>query len=180
MGAHPDAAFQQQVRHALRDVPNFPSPGITFKDISPVLKNPVLLAGVIGAMSAPWRDAGITHVAGIESRGFIFGAPIALALGAGFIPLRKPGKLPWKTAGVDYALEYGHDRMEMHVDACTSSSRVLLVDDVLATGGTAAAACSLIEQVGGSLAGCSFLLRIAFLNGDARLAGRRIESFLDT
>ena len=129
-------------------------------------------------MAAPWALARITHVAGIESRGFIFAAPVAIALGAGFIPIRKRGKLPWHTAVKDYALEYGTDRLEMHVDACPTPARVLLVDDVLATGGTAAAACELIGSVGGTVAGCAFLLRLAALDGERRLRGLRSEALL--
>jgi adenine phosphoribosyltransferase len=164
----------------LRDVPNFPKPGIVFKDITPVLGNAALLRELVDAMAEPWRAEGVTHVAGIESRGFILAAPVAIALNSGFVPIRKPGKLPWKSAGQDYALEYGIDRLEMHVDACPSTSRVLLVDDVLATGGTASAACSLIEQVGGTVVGCAFLLSITALNGQSRLEQRRLASLLAT
>jgi adenine phosphoribosyltransferase len=171
-------ALRQRLIAALRDVPDFPKPGIVFKDITPVLSDPTLLRQTVAAMAAPWEEAGVTHVAGVESRGFIFAAPVALALGAGFVPIRKPGKLPWKSAGKEYALEYGTDRLEMHVDACPTPARVLLVDDVLATGGTAAAACDLIEQVGGSVLGCAFLLSIASLNGAHRLSFRRVETLL--
>jgi adenine phosphoribosyltransferase len=170
------AALLARLRRRLRDVPDFPKPGILFKDITPVLADQEVFAAVIGAMAAPFMDSGITHVAGIESRGFIFGAPVAQTLHAGFIPIRKPGKLPWKTAGKDYALEYGTDRLEMHADACTAGSRVLLVDDVLATGGTAAAACELIEDVGATVAGCSFLLSLVALRGSQRLTGRDVRS----
>ena len=167
-----------RVAAALRDVPDFPKPGITFKDITPVLGNAALLREVVDAMADPWRDVGITHVAGIESRGFILAAPVAVALRAGFVPIRKPGKLPWTRAGKDYALEYGTDRLEMHVDACPKPARVLLVDDVLATGGTAAAACALVEEIGGTIVGCGFLLAIAKLEGRRRLEPRRLEAVL--
>ena len=167
-----------RVAAALRDVPDFPKPGITFKDITPVLGNAALLREVVDAMADPWRDVGITHVAGIESRGFILAAPVAMALRAGFVPIRKPGKLPWTRAGKDYALEYGTDRLEMHVDACPKPARVLLVDDVLATGGTAAAACALVEEIGGTIVGCGFLLAIAKLGGRRRLEPRRLEAVL--
>ncbi len=167
-----------RVQRALRDVPDFPKQGITFKDITPVLADPLLLADVMAGLAAPWAGRGVTHVAGIESRGFILAPPIALALGAGFIPIRKPGKLPWRTAGRDYALEYGSDRLEIHVDACPPPARVLLVDDVLATGGTARAACELIEQVGGVVVGCSFLLAIPGLGGAERLEPRMIDALL--
>jgi adenine phosphoribosyltransferase len=173
-----DARLRTRVLAAIRDVPDFPKPGIVFKDITPALGNAELLRDIVGAMAAPWGDQGITHVAGIESRGFILAAPVALALGAGFIPIRKPGKLPWKSAGMEYALEYGTDRLEMHVDACPSPSRVLLIDDVLATGGTAAAACALIAEVGGAVVGCGFLLTISALGGVARLPERRLMSIV--
>ncbi len=163
---------------ALREVANFPKPGIRFKDITPALADANLLRELTSAMAAPWEEEGITHVAGVESRGFILAAPVAIALRAGFIPIRKPGKLPYTSAGIDYALEYGSDRLEMHVDACPPPSRVLLVDDVLATGGTAAAACTLIEQVGGQVLGCAFLLTIPGLGGAERLKGRRTETLL--
>ncbi len=163
----------------VRDVPDFPKPGIAFKDITPVLADAALLRDVVSALGAPWEESGVTHVAGVESRGFILAAPVAIALGAGFIPIRKPGKLPWKTAGREYALEYGTDRLEMHVDACPAPARVLLVDDVLATGGTAAAACELIEQVNGTVLGCSFLLSIAGLLGAHRISHRRVASLLE-
>jgi adenine phosphoribosyltransferase len=172
-------ALRQRLTNALRDVPDFPKPGIVFKDITPVLADPTLLRELVSAMAAPWEESGVTHVAGIESRGFILAAPVAIALGAGFIPIRKPGKLPWKTSGKDYALEYGRDRLEMHVDACPTPARVLLVDDVLATGGTAVAGCELIEQVGGTVLGCAFLLSIAGLHGAQRLSFRRVESLLE-
>ena len=167
-----------RVSAALRDVPDFPRQGIIFKDITPVLANAALLRDLIAGLAGPWKNARITHVAGIESRGFILACPIAIALGAGFIPIRKSGKLQWRTEGKDYALEYGRDRLEMHVDACPAPSRVLLVDDVLATGGTATTACELIEQVGGAVAGCSFLLAISGLGGSSRLGDRRIDSLL--
>lgn len=171
-------ALRARLDAALRVVSDFPKPGILFKDITPVLADAQLLRDAIAAMAAHWAGVGVTHVAGIESRGFILGAPIAIALGAGFVPIRKPGKLPSTSAGIDYALEYGSDRLEMHIDACPPPSRVLLVDDVLATGGTAAAACKLVEQVGGTVLGCAFLLTIRELGGADRLAGRRVESLL--
>jgi adenine phosphoribosyltransferase len=171
--------LRKRLAATLRDVPDFPKPGIAFKDITPVLADAALLRDVISALAAPWEESGVTHVAGVESRGFILAAPVAIALGAGFIPIRKPGKLPWKTAGKEYALEYGTDRLEMHVDACPAPARVLLVDDVLATGGTAAAACELIEQVNGTVLGCAFLLSIAGLNGAHRLSLRRVVTLLE-
>ena len=173
-------ALVDRIAAAIRVVPDFPSPGIMFQDVTPVLGDPALLRDSIEALAEPWRGAAITHVAAIESRGFIFGAPVALALGAGFIPIRKPGKLPFERTGQDYALEYGTGRLEMHVDACPASARVLVVDDVLATGGTASAACALIESVGGEVAGCAFFLSIASLGGSDRLRGRRTATLLVT
>jgi adenine phosphoribosyltransferase len=168
----------ERLTRTLRDVPDFPKPGIVFKDITPVLADPGLFADATAAMAAPYHGRGIRYVAGIESRGFILAAPIALVLGAGFIPIRKPGKLPWRSVGKEYALEYGTDRLEVHVDACTYGSAVLLVDDVLATGGTAAAACALLEDVGARVVGCSFLLTIAALGGEDRLRRWAVRSLL--
>src|SRR5215218_5195133 len=163
----------------IRVVPDFPSPGIAFQDVTPVLADAELFREAIDALTAPWRDARVTHVAGIESRGFIFAAPVALALGAGFIPIRKPGKLPFRTAGLEYALEYGAGRLEVHEDACPAGARVLVVDDVLATGGTARAACELIEGVGGRVVGCGCLLAIRALAGQQRLGGRVLKVTLE-
>jgi adenine phosphoribosyltransferase len=162
----------------LRVVPDFPSKGIMFQDVTPVLADAELFAAAIDAMVEPWRGQGVTHVAGVESRGFIFAAPVALALGAGFIPIRKPGKLPWRRATRDYALEYGSGQLEMHEDACPKDARVLIVDDVLATGGTAKAACELIEAVGGTGVGCGFVLALRALGGHERLDGRAIRVLL--
>lgn len=160
-----------RVLAATRDIPDFPTPGIIFKDITPVLSDPVLMSDVLRAMAGPFLDDGITHVVGIESRGFLFGMPIALQLGAAFAPARKPGKLPWKTAREVYALEYREDVLEMHLDALTEGARVLIVDDVLATGGTAAAAARLVERLGGAVAGLTVLGELAFLRGRERLSG---------
>ena len=172
-------ALRRRLLAALRDVPDFPRKGIVFKDITPVLADALLLRDLVSGLAAPWTNAGITHVAGIESRGFIVAAPVAIALGAGFIPVRKPGKLPWKTEGRDYALEYGTDRLEIHRDACPPSARVLLMDDVLATGGTAAAACALIGRIGGMVTGCSFLLAIDGLRGATRLGQFEVACLLN-
>lgn len=175
-----------RVRAALRDVPDFPSPGILFKDITPVLATPSLMRDIVAHMAAPFAGARITHVVGIESRGFLFGAPLALALEAAFVPARKPGKLPWRCVQESYALEYRRDTLEMHEDACGSgpandtSTRpsVLVVDDVLATGGTAAATCRLVERVGGAVAAVSVVVELGFLGGRAHLDGRRVEAVL--
>lgn len=170
------AEVRERLMAAIRDVPDFPKPGILFKDVTPVLLDGELFRLATEAMATPWKQTGVTHVVGIESRGFIFGAPVAQHLGAGFIPIRKPGKLPYQRERVEYALEYGTDALEMHVDACGAGSRVLIVDDVLATGGTAAAAARLVEQVGATVMGFAFLVELAFLGGAARLAGRSFES----
>lgn len=161
----------------LRDVPDFPKPGILFKDITPLLAEPAALAAVIDRFTA--LDFGpIDKVAAIESRGFLFGAPIALRRGVGFVPVRKPGKLPWKTSRVEYVLEYGSDAVEIHQDAIARGERVLLVDDLLATGGTMGAACELVESCGGVVVGCAFVVELGFLSGRGRLRGHRVESLI--
>ena len=167
-----------ELRHAIRDVPDFPKPGIVFKDITPLLANGRLFRQACESMAAPFVNQGIDVVAAIESRGFLLGGPIATALGVGLVPIRKVGKLPFETRRVTYALEYGTDALEVHVDACVSRANVLVVDDVLATGGTAAAACELIESVGGTVKGCSFLVGLTFLNGGDRLTGRVTHTVL--
>jgi len=166
------------VRRAVRDVPDFPKQGIVFKDVTPVLTDPALFRRATEALGAPFRSAGISHVVAIESRGFIFGAPVAQMLGAAFVPVRKPGKLPGHTVREEYALEYGTDVLEMHADALAGAAQVLLVDDVLATGGTAAATCRLVERAGARVTACAFLIELGFLAGRARLGARRIESLL--
>lgn len=171
-------SLTDDVRRAIRDVPDFPKPGILYKDITPVLLDPALFRRVTDALAGPFAGDGITHVVAIESRGFILGAPVAQQLNAGLVPIRKPGKLPAERAREDYTLEYGTDALEMHADALFPEARVLVVDDVLATGGTAGAACRLVERVGGTVVGLSFLLVLGFLNGAKELNGRRIESIL--
>lgn len=161
--------LQERLRNTLRAIPDYPKKGIVFQDITPVLQSGLLFRQVREALAEPFRASGITHVVGIEARGFILAAPVAVTLGAGFIPLRKPGKLPWRTARHEYALEYGTDALEIHEDACPPGSRVLVVDDVLATGGTAAAAGALVSRLGGELVGFSFLLAIAGLAGERKL-----------
>lgn len=170
--------LERAVRAAIRDVPDFPKPGIMFKDITPLLADAPLFAKVTAAMAAPYRDLGITHVVAIESRGFLLGAPVAQHLGAGLIPVRKPGKLPSTTATVEYALEYGTDRLEIHADACDHEARVLIVDDVLATGGTAKATAELVQGTGAAVAGFSFLMTLGFLAGAERLRGMRVEQIV--
>jgi adenine phosphoribosyltransferase len=155
----------------IRDVPDFPRPGVLFRDVSPLLADADGFARCIDALAAPWRDAGVRAVCGIESRGFIFGAALARELGAGFVPVRKAGKLPPPVVGVDYQLEYGSDRLEVEVDALCAGERVLLVDDVLATGGTLAAAQALVTQLGATLAGAAVVIELAALGGRERWRG---------
>ena len=166
------------LKRAVRDVPNFPKPGIQFKDITPVLLDVELFGRAIEAMAAPYREARVSRVVSIESRGFLLGAPIALRLGAGLVPIRKPGKLPAPCQRVEYALEYGTDALEMHHDAVQAGDRVLVVDDVLATGGTATAAAELVGRTGGAVVGFTFLIELDFLKGRQRLQGRRVEALL--
>lgn len=161
----------ERVRASLRAIPDYPKPGILFQDITPVLSDGHLLQDVITEMCRPFRQKGVTHVLGIEARGFILGGAVAAALGAGFVPARKPGKLPWERVTESYDLEYGSDSLEAHRDALTGGSRVVVVDDVLATGGTAKAAGQLARGLGAELVGWSFLLEIAALRGRERLSG---------
>jgi adenine phosphoribosyltransferase len=172
------AAARKTVEALIRDVPDFPKPGILFKDLTPVLASPAALEQAVQGMSDPFRNERIDHVVGIEARGFVFGAPAALALNAGFIPVRKPGKLPHETASVTYDLEYGTDTLEIHLDGISPGERVLIVDDLLATGGTAAAAIELVAKTGAELVGISFLVELAFLEGRKRLSAPRIESLV--
>jgi adenine phosphoribosyltransferase len=167
-----------KLRRTIRDVKDFPKPGIVFKDVTPVLLDAELFRQVVELMASPYRDARISRVVSIESRGFLFGAPIALALGGGLVPIRKPGKLPAATQRVEYALEYGTDALEMHHDAVQRGHRVLIVDDVLATGGTANAAAQLVSGTGAAVVGFSFLIELDFLQGRQRLQGRRVEALL--
>lgn len=170
--------LSSRLRQTLRAIPDYPKPGIVFQDITPVLQNGLLFRQVREALAEPFRGLGITHVVGIEARGFIFAAPVAVTLGAGFIPLRKPGKLPWKTVKHEYELEYGVDSLEAHADAVPAGATILIVDDVLATGGTAWAAAELVRRLGGKLAGWSFLLAIAALGGERRLSGAPVHTVL--
>jgi adenine phosphoribosyltransferase len=166
------------LRAAIRDVPDFPKPGILFKDITPLLQNPELFKASIERLAGPFKRKAITHVASIESRGFIFGAPVAYILGAGYIPVRKKGKLPFKTLSHTYELEYGTDTLEMHSDSLNSSSRVLIIDDVLATGGTARATCQLVEKLKAKVAGLSFAVELEFLHGREKLRGYDVTSLI--
>jgi len=162
----------------IRDIPGFPKPGILFKDITPLLKDPGALRAASDDMAAPFASASVRWVAALEARGFLFGTLVAERLAVGFIPIRKPGKLPFRTTSQEYALEYGTDRLEMHEDALQPGDSVLIVDDVLATGGTAAAAVSLVERAGGRVAGLSFLIELAFLQGRKRIAGHDVRAIL--
>ena len=154
----------------IRDIPDWPKPGIMFKDITPLLNNPAGLAMAVEQMANPFRGKGIELVAGAESRGFIFGTAIAQSLSAGFVPIRKPNKLPADTLSIEYELEYGTDRLEVHSDAVKKGQRVLMVDDLLATGGTMKACCDLMDQLGGEIAGVTVLIELTFLNGRGKLA----------
>lgn len=168
----------EQIQSLIRAVPDFPSPGIVFRDITPLLADAGGFALSIELLAGPWRDAGVQTVCAVESRGFIFGAALATALGAGFVPLRKPGKLPAEVEAVTYDLEYGTATLEVHRDALGSGRRVLLVDDVLATGGTAAASVDLVTRLAAELVGCAFLVELTALGGRARLPGQRIHAVL--
>lgn len=168
----------EHLKQLIRDVPDFPQPGILFRDLTPLMGDVAGLREVVAALADRHRDAGVQAVAGVESRGFIFGAPLAMALGVPFVPIRKRGKLPAKTVRRDYALEYGTASLEMHVDAVESGARVLLVDDLLATGGTARAAAELIEDVGGTVAAIAFVVELTFLGGRARLDGYDVDALL--
>ncbi|MHC4222841.1 MAG: adenine phosphoribosyltransferase [Planctomycetota bacterium] len=171
-------SLSDEIRAVIRDVPDFPEPGVVFKDITPLLLDGALYERVTDWMVEQCRGERPTHVLGIESRGFLFAAPVAHRLGAGLVPARKPGKLPWRTAEVSYELEYGTDALEVHEDACGKGSRVLIVDDLLATGGTAQAACRLVEKLGGEVSGLCMVIELGFLKGRERLPGRRVHSLL--
>lgn len=154
----------------IRDIPDFPKPGIIFKDITPLLAHPGALAMAVELMANPFRGQNIQKVVGAESRGFIFGTAIAQSLAAGFVPIRKPNKLPAGTRQISYELEYGQDTLEIHEDAIKPGERILMVDDLLATGGTMKACCDLIDQLGGEIIGVTVLIELAFLKGRAKLA----------
>ncbi len=159
----------EQLKRLITDVPDFPKPGIVFKDFTPLLADPRGLALAVELMANPYRGTGVEIVVGAESRGFIFGTAIAQALSAGFVPIRKPGKLPRRVHGVDYDLEYGKDRLEIHADAIRKGQRVLLVDDLLATGGTLRASCQLLQKLGAAITGITVLIELEFLKGRDRV-----------
>jgi len=166
------------LRTYIRDVPDFPKKGIVFKDITPLLNDKDALHYALTTLAERFRGRGITKVVGIESRGYIFAPAIALGLEAGFVPVRKPGKLPWKTVAEEYELEYGRDRLEIHVDAVRPDEKVLIVDDLLATGGTASAAHRLVQRLKGVVVGCGFLVELTFLKGRGRLPGADVVSLI--
>lgn len=172
-------SLQARLRATIRDVPDFPKPGIVFKDITPLLADASLFRATTDAMARPFAGRGVTHVVAVESRGFILGAPIAQALGAGLVPARKRGRLPSRTLREEYALEYGTDVLEIHADALPPGAKAVIVDDVLATGGTAAAVGALVARAGGELLGFAFLMALGFLGGRARLGTTRVETLLE-
>ncbi|MDT4329265.1 adenine phosphoribosyltransferase [Methylomonas sp. MED-D] len=167
-----------RLRNKIRDIPDFPKPGIVFKDITPLVKDPATLRLAVHQLLHPFLGRDITAVAGMEARGFIFGSLVAWELGIPFVPLRKPGKLPYDVQSVSYDLEYGSAELEVHIDAVDSKDKVLLIDDLLATGGTAKASCELIEKLGASVVACAFVVELDFLNGRGNLQGYEIHSLL--
>lgn len=167
----------EHLKQLIRDIPDFPQPGILFRDITPLLRDPAAFRQVTAALAGPFRGR-VDAVAGIESRGFIFGAPLAAELGVGFLPIRKAGKLPGDKLSLEYALEYGTSTLEIHTDAVRPGERILLVDDLLATGGTARAAAGLIEAVGGKVEGLAFVIELLFLQGRTALDGYDVQALL--
>jgi len=168
-----------EIKQAIRSIPDWPKPGIVFRDITPVLADPRLLRLVVERMAEPFANEGVQMVAGTEARGFILAPAVALRLGAGFVPIRKAGKLPWETYQTTYELEYGTDTLEMHRDAIAPGTRVLMVDDLLATGGTMEACCQMVEKAGGEVVACVFMVELSFLGGRQRLAPRKVLSLVD-
>ncbi len=162
-------ASAEDLKKRIRDIPDFPKKGIVFKDITPLLADPSALSMAVEFLTQPYRNAGVELVIGAESRGFIFATAVARNLSAGFVPIRKPGKLPSKTHSASYELEYGTDSLEIHLDAIRPGARVLMIDDLLATGGTMAACCDLVESLKGNIVGVAFLIELAFLNGREKL-----------
>jgi len=167
-----------RIRAAIRDIPDFPKPGIIFKDITPILGDPTLFAEVVAGLAERYQPMRIDKIAAMESRGFIFGAPLAEKIGAGFVPLRKFGKLPHTTVAETFNLEYGTETLEVHTDAIAPGERVLVIDDLLATGGTAEAAIRLVKRIGGEVVEIAFVVELAFLKGRGRLAGIPVYSMV--
>lgn len=168
----------QRLKNKIRDIPNFPKPGILFKDITPLVSDPPALRLAVHQLLQPFLGQKITAVAGMEARGFIFGSLVAWELGVGFIPLRKPGKLPHEVRRVSYDLEYGSATLEAHIDAVTTGDQILLIDDLLATGGTAQASCELIEQLGAEIVACAFVVELDDLQGREKLSRYSVHSLL--
>ena len=168
----------QRLKDRIREVPNFPKPGIVFKDITPLVKDPAALRLAVHELEQPFLGRTISAVAGMEARGFIFGSLVAWDLGLPFIPLRKPGKLPYDVHSISYDLEYGSATLEAHIDAVEPGDKVLLIDDLLATGGTAEASCQLIEKMGGEVIGCAFVIELDFLNGRSKLDRYEVHSLI--
>lgn len=168
----------KSIQRAIRDVPNFPKPGIVFKDITPLLADGALFAKTIDLLAGRYQNQKIQTVLGIESRGFIVGAALAYKLGAGFSVVRKPGKLPYETHKASYELEYGTDSLEIHIDALAPNSRVIIADDLIATGGTAAATAELVSKLGGTVVECAFIIELSFLKGRDKLRNFRVFSLL--
>jgi adenine phosphoribosyltransferase len=166
------------LRSLIRDIPDFPKPGINFKDITPLMADAGALADAVARLAEHARPLQVECVVAAEARGFLLGPALALELGAGFALARKPGKLPYETVSAEYLLEYGEETLELHTDAVAAGRRVLVHDDLLATGGTAATLCDLVEQLGGEVVGCGFLIELAFLGGRERLAGRDVHALL--
>ena len=166
------------LRSYIRDVPDFPKPGVLFKDITPLLADPKAFEYSIARLAAHYSKADVTAIAAAEARGFLFAAPLALELHKPLIPLRKPGKLPYRTYSLKYELEYGQAELHVHQDGIAAEAKVLMVDDLLATGGTMAAGCRLVEQAGGAVVGCAFLVELAFLDGRRKLAGYDVFSLV--
>ncbi|MBC7546071.1 MAG: adenine phosphoribosyltransferase [Candidatus Sericytochromatia bacterium] len=171
-------AVSAAISAVIRDVPDFPKPGILFKDITPMLGHPEVFQLSIAALHQLYADAKLDYIVGIESRGFIFGAPLAIALGAGFVPVRKPGKLPAECHTIEYALEYGTDTLQIHKDAIPAGKRVLIIDDLLATGGTVKATLELVRSTGADVVGAAFIVELSFLNGRERLPDCEIQTLV--
>jgi len=168
----------QDLKHLIRTIPDYPKKGILFRDVTTLFGNAAGFKAAVALMATPYAEAGVEAVAGIEARGFILGGAIADRLGCGFVPLRKKGKLPWKTIGQEYTLEYGVDIIEMHEDAVRTGARVLIVDDLIATGGTAKAVAELVEEMGGIVVGLSFVVELTFLKGRDKLSKYDVHSIL--
>lgn len=168
----------EEIRGLIRDVPDFPEPGIVFKDITPVLADPLAFSTITDLIVVHFGRGNVDKVVGIEARGFILASPVAYHFGAGFVPIRKKGKLPWETVGAEYELEYGAATLELHRDAVKPGERVLIVDDVLATGGTAQAAASLVDEIGGKVCGIACLIELDFLHGRDKIADRELYTLI--